>query len=161
MNESGRRGEVLRRREYDVISCCLEEIGWLFAASWAKGGRCDGWMLALVDEDRSCLKMVLRLWSVFIFAILEGCKRKITVEECQYFAENVRHRLILHQSVKLRLATRLLCGAFRNAFYRLTSPSVCGRQHPTLHGLSILNLALFRIIMRLLCHTFHVPEGSR
>ena len=102
MNESGRRGEVLRRREYDVISCCLEEIGWLFAASWAKGRRCDGWMLALVDEDRSCLKMVLRLWSVFIFAILQGCKMKITVEECQYFAESVRHRLILHQSVKLR-----------------------------------------------------------
>ena len=82
MNGRGRRDEVLRRREYDVDSGCLGEIRWLFAASWAKGRGCDGWMLALTDEDRSCLKMVLRLWSVFIFAILKGCKLKITVEEC-------------------------------------------------------------------------------
>ncbi len=72
MKGRGWRGGALRRRGCDVNSRCLEEIGWLIGASWDKGWRRDGWMFALVYEDRSCLKIVLRLWSVFIFAILKG-----------------------------------------------------------------------------------------
>ena len=69
MKGRGWRGGVLRRCECDVNSCCLEEIGWLIAASWDNARGCNGWMFALMYEDRSCLRMVLRLWSVFIFEI--------------------------------------------------------------------------------------------
>lgn len=118
-------------------------------------------MLALVDDDHSCLRMVLKLWSVFMIAVLEGCKMKTAVEECQYFAENVRHRLILHQSVKLRRLPGCFVGRSGTLSIASPRPQYSGRQHPTLHSLSILNLALFRINMRLLFLAFHVPEGSR
>ena len=77
MNGSGRRGWALSRRNCDVKSCCLEATGSLIAASWDKGRECDAWIFALVNEDRSCLQIVLRLWSVFIFAILEELERRL------------------------------------------------------------------------------------